>query len=64
MPNPLVQKNDCGTISFITGVGVDKEDLAFSNGICRKVNVIARLEVELAYYDFVVLLISLYVTKD
>ena len=42
MPKPFSEKNSSGE---------DKEVHTFPKGICPKVNVIARLEFELAYYD-------------
>ena len=50
MPKPFFQKNSSGT----THSWEDKGVHAFHKDICPKVNVIARLEYELAYYDFVV----------
>ena len=42
MPNLSFLKNSSGTILLIAG---------YCKGICLKVNVIARLEFKLAYYD-------------
>ena len=50
MPKPFLLKNSIGIIQFIAGVGWGE----FSKGICRKVNIIARLEFELAYYEVAV----------
>ena len=41
----------------------DKGVHAFSKGICLKMNVIARLEFEPAYYDFAVKRINHYITR-
>ena len=45
MPKPISLKNSSGTI------WEDEKVHTFPKGICPKVNVIARLEYELAYYD-------------
>ena len=39
-------------------VGVDKEIHSFSNGLCPKVNVMAQMKYELAYYDIAVQYVS------
>ena len=49
MPKPSLQKNISGTIHPIARDG-DKGVHIFLNGISLKVNVIARLKFELAYY--------------
>ena len=41
----------------------DKGVHTFPNGICPKVNIIARLEYELAYYDYAVHRFNHYTTK-
>ena len=47
MPNPLSQKIS----KYLTRSWEDKGVHTFPKGICPKVNVKARLEFELAYYD-------------
>ena len=61
MPKPLSLKNSSGTISPIAGriTGF----IPFPRGICPKVNVIARLEYELAYYDSAVHRFNHYTTR-
>ena len=49
MPKPFSKKNSSGTI--LTHSWEDKGVHTFPKGICPKVNIIARLEYELAYYD-------------
>ena len=49
MPKPFSKKNSSGTIQLIAG-GI-RGFIPFPKGICPKVNVIARLVYELAYYD-------------
>ena len=55
MPKPSFKKNSCGTIQHSWDV---KGVHTFSKGICPKENVIARLEFELAYYDFAIKLFN------
>ena len=42
----------------------DDDDDAFRKSICPKVNLIARLEYEVAYYDFVIHRFNHYTTKS
>ena len=49
MPNPsFLEEQQC---FYLTHSWVDKRVHTFPKGICQKMNVIARLEFELAYYD-------------
>ena len=57
MPKPFSYKN------YLTHCWEDKGIYTFPNGICPKVNVIARLEYELAYYDFAVHRFNHYTTR-
>ena len=52
MPKPFSEKNSNGTMLSI--VGRIRGVHTFSKGICPKVNVVAWLEYELAYYDYAV----------
>ena len=52
IPTPSFQKNSSET--NITQSSEDKGVPTFPKSICQKVNVIARLEFELAWYDFAV----------
>ena len=52
MPKPSFEKNSSDTIWF--KVVRDKRVHAFAKVICLKVNVIARLEIELAHFDVAV----------
>ena len=56
MPKQSLQMNSSGTIQLITGVG------SFPKGICQKVNIIARLEFEVAFDDVAVHHLSHYAT--
>ena len=49
MPKLSFQKNSTSTI--LTCSWEDKQVHAFPKGTCPKVNIIVRLEFELAYYD-------------
>ena len=61
MPNLFSKKNSSGTIQPIAGK--EKGVHTFPKGICPKVNVIARLEYELAYYDSAVHHFNHYTTR-
>ena len=52
MPKPFSKKKSCATI--LTHNWEDKGVHTVSKGICPKVNVIARLEYELTYYDLTI----------
>ena len=60
MPTPFLLKN----IRYYCIPGVNKRFHAFPKGISPKVNVIAQLNFELAYYDIVVQYISLNTTDQ
>ena len=60
MPNPSFKKNSSCTIWPITGR--IRGFIPFTKGICPKVNVIARLQFELAYYDSAVHSFNHYIT--
>ena len=51
MPKLVSYKNSSGINQYLTHSWEDKGVHTFPKGICPKVNVIARLEFELAYYD-------------
>ena len=53
MPKAFLEKNSSGTIQPI--IWWIRVVHTFPNGINPKVNVIARLEMELTYYDFKIL---------
>ena len=57
MPKPFFKKN------YLTQSCEDKGVHTFPNGICRKVNIIARLEYEVVYYDLVVHRFNQYTTR-
>ena len=61
MPKPFSEKNIRGT--FLTHRWEYKGVHTFPKGICPKVNVIARLGFELAYYDSVSHLLNHYATR-
>ena len=48
---------------YLTHTWEDKGVHTFPKGICPKVNVIARLEFELAYYDFAIHRFNHYTTR-
>ena len=56
LPKPFLWKNSCSTTYLISGVG--KEIPTFPKSISPKMNVIARLEFELAYFKATVIVIS------
>ena len=61
MPKPFFKKNSSGT--YLTHSWEDKGVHGLHKGICLKVNVITRLEYELAYYDSAVHRFNHYTTK-
>ena len=61
VPKQSLKKNSCGTIQLIAGEIVSLHN--FPNCICLKVNIIARLEFELAYCDIAIQHVSHYATE-
>ena len=61
MPRQLSEKKQ--KWYYLTHSWEDKGFHTFPKGICPKVNVIARLEYELAYYDFAVHHFNYYTTR-
>ena len=53
MPKPSLWENNCGNIQPVIG-SRDKGTHTCFKSICPKVNIIVRLEFEIAYYDVAV----------
>ena len=63
MPKPSLEKKNSGTIEHIPRVWGIRAFVTFQKCISPKVNVIARLEFEPAYYDNLVLHVSHYASR-